>query len=192
MPNWPPPNPEIQHLLHKLSNGSVGHLLGPLWQAFDPIKTDDKKPKACSGIPTRNDIVTKFDNGMTAVLQQSLFDKQSIHFMPTDISDEAEYIKGSVKRFISRIESNHAHEDELEQKSAERWIKEYIKDLCNALKKDEAIISHLWKDAIIHAEGIYSSIGRRDRNIDYTTNNDYLNALDKITDSTQSKLSIYF
>ncbi|CAG8767386.1 2965_t:CDS:1 [Racocetra persica] len=46
MPNWPPPNPEIQHLLRKLSNGSVGHPLGPLWQAFDPIKTDDKKPKA--------------------------------------------------------------------------------------------------------------------------------------------------
>ncbi|CAG8806322.1 17395_t:CDS:2 [Cetraspora pellucida] len=46
MPNWPPPNPEIQYLLRKLSNGSVGHPLGPLWQAFDPIKTDDKKPKA--------------------------------------------------------------------------------------------------------------------------------------------------
>ncbi|CAG8438532.1 188_t:CDS:2 [Scutellospora calospora] len=46
MPNWPPPNPEIQHLLRKLSNGSVGHPLGSLWQAFDPIKTDDKKPKA--------------------------------------------------------------------------------------------------------------------------------------------------
>ncbi|CAG8597718.1 9267_t:CDS:2 [Paraglomus brasilianum] len=54
------------------------------------------------GIPTRNDIVTEFDNGMTAVLQQSLSAKQSIHFMPTDVSDEAEYIKG-VSTYILRI-----------------------------------------------------------------------------------------
>ncbi|CAG8683643.1 18264_t:CDS:2, partial [Cetraspora pellucida] len=33
--------------------------------------------------------------------------------------------------------------DALVQKSAEKWIKEYIKDLCDRLKKDEAIISYL-------------------------------------------------
>lgn len=42
--------------------------------------------------------------------------------------------------------------DELEQKSAERWIKKYIKDLRDAPKKDEAIISHLWKNATTHAK----------------------------------------
>ncbi|RHZ57140.1 hypothetical protein Glove_393g50 [Diversispora epigaea] len=47
--------------------------------------------------------------------------------------------------------------DELEQKSAEGWIRKYIKDLCDAPKKDEAIISHLWKDATTHAEKICSS-----------------------------------
>ncbi|CAG8483857.1 2664_t:CDS:1, partial [Racocetra persica] len=47
MSNWPSPNPEIQHLLRKLPNGSAGHPPGPLWQAFNPIKIDkDKKPKA--------------------------------------------------------------------------------------------------------------------------------------------------
>ncbi|CAG8609549.1 3206_t:CDS:2, partial [Ambispora gerdemannii] len=79
--------------------------------------------------------------------------------------------------------------DEESQKSAKKWLKNYIKNLRDAPKKDEAIISHLWKDAIIHAERIYSGIGKRDGNIGYTTNNDYLNALDKITDSTHSKLS---
>ena len=39
-------------------------------------------------------IVTEFDNGMTAILQQSLSSKQPIHFMSTDVSDEAEYING--------------------------------------------------------------------------------------------------
>ncbi|CAG8554588.1 2574_t:CDS:2 [Scutellospora calospora] len=39
---------------------------------------------------------------MTAVLQQSLSAKQSIHFMPTDVSDEAEYIKG-VSTYILHI-----------------------------------------------------------------------------------------
>ena len=33
--------------------------------------------------------------------------------------------------------------DALTQKSAEKWIRRYIKSLCNSLKKDEIIISHL-------------------------------------------------
>src|SRR3954447_18852300 len=47
-----------------------------------------------ASVPSRNDIVAEFDNEMTAILQQSLSGKQPIHFMPTDVSDEAEYING--------------------------------------------------------------------------------------------------
>src|SRR4051812_20938621 len=47
------------------------------------------------GILPRNDIVTEFDNGMTTILQQSLFGKQLIHFMPTEVSDDtSEYVNG--------------------------------------------------------------------------------------------------
>ncbi|CAI2198664.1 9558_t:CDS:1, partial [Funneliformis geosporum] len=38
--------------------------------------------------------MAEFDNGMTAILQQCLSNKQPVHFMPTAISDEAEYING--------------------------------------------------------------------------------------------------
>ncbi|PKC50698.1 hypothetical protein RhiirA1_485590 [Rhizophagus irregularis] len=37
-----------------------------------------------AGIPSRNDIVAEFDNGITTIFQQSLSGKQPIHFMPTD------------------------------------------------------------------------------------------------------------
>src|SRR2546421_10523310 len=43
-----------------------------------------------AGIPSRNDIVAEFDDGMTAILQQSLSGKQPIHFMPTEVSDDIE------------------------------------------------------------------------------------------------------
>ncbi|CAI2200565.1 6932_t:CDS:1, partial [Funneliformis geosporum] len=52
--------------------------------------------------PSRNDIVAEFDNGMIAILQQCLSNKQLIHFMPTAISDEAEYING-VSTYILRV-----------------------------------------------------------------------------------------
>jgi DNA polymerase elongation subunit (family B) len=55
-----------------------------------------------TSVPSRNDIVSEFDNGMTAVLQQRLSDKQPIHFMPTAVSDEAEYING-LFTYILRI-----------------------------------------------------------------------------------------
>ncbi|RGB21582.1 hypothetical protein C1646_777685 [Rhizophagus diaphanus] len=42
----------------------------------------------------RNDIVAEFDNGMTAILQQSLSDKQTIHFMLTEVSDDTKYVNG--------------------------------------------------------------------------------------------------
>jgi DNA polymerase elongation subunit (family B) len=46
--------------------------------------------------------VAEYDNGMTDILQQSLSGKQAIHFMPTDVSDVAEYING-VSTYILRI-----------------------------------------------------------------------------------------
>src|ERR1044071_2478111 len=55
-----------------------------------------------AGIPLHNDIVTKFDNGMTAILQQSLSGKQAIHFMPTEVSDDTKYVNG-LSTYILRI-----------------------------------------------------------------------------------------
>ncbi|PKK58991.1 DNA/RNA polymerase [Rhizophagus irregularis] len=56
-----------------------------------------------TGIPSRNDIVAEFDNGMTAILQQSLSGKQPIHFMPTEVSDDtSEYVNG-ISSYILRI-----------------------------------------------------------------------------------------
>ncbi|RGB31646.1 hypothetical protein C1646_763850 [Rhizophagus diaphanus] len=57
-----------------------------------------------TGVPLYNDILLEFDNAMTDVLQQRLSDKQSIHFMPIAVSDEAEYING-VSTYILRITS---------------------------------------------------------------------------------------
>jgi hypothetical protein len=56
-----------------------------------------------AGIPSRNDIVAEFDNGMTTILQQSLSSKQPIHFMPTEVSDDtSEYVNG-ISSYILRI-----------------------------------------------------------------------------------------
>ncbi|CAB4495837.1 unnamed protein product [Rhizophagus irregularis] len=56
-----------------------------------------------AGVPSRNEIVAEYDNGMTAILQQSLFDKQPIHFMPTEVSDDtSEYVNG-ISSYILRI-----------------------------------------------------------------------------------------
>jgi hypothetical protein len=58
-----------------------------------------------ASIPSRNDIVAEFDNGMTAILQQSLSSKQPIHFMPTEVSDDtSEYVNG-ISSYILRITS---------------------------------------------------------------------------------------
>lgn len=47
MSTWPAPPPEIQHLLRNLPSGVLGQPMGPLWQAFQQVKTaDGKKPKA--------------------------------------------------------------------------------------------------------------------------------------------------
>ncbi|RGB25281.1 hypothetical protein C1646_771967 [Rhizophagus diaphanus] len=58
-------------------------------------QTDRTRTLACydgasplTGILSRNDIVAEFNNGMTAILQQSLSGKQPIHFMPTEVIPE--------------------------------------------------------------------------------------------------------
>ncbi|CAG8594476.1 2836_t:CDS:2, partial [Diversispora eburnea] len=112
-----------------------------------------------------------------------------------------------IERFVSRMKAKHSRElspeslakaldpnvkDEESQKLAIKWLKRYIKDLRDDPKKDEVIISHLWKDATTHAEKICSGISEagmtRPSGIS-TRYNDYLNALDRIAGSTRSKLS---
>ena len=51
---------------------------------------------------SHNDIVAEFNNGMTAILQQSLSGKQAIHFMPTEVSDNTKYVNG-LSTYILRI-----------------------------------------------------------------------------------------
>ena len=58
-----------------------------------------------ANISSRNDIVAEFDNGMTTILQQSLFSKQTIHFMPTEISDDTKYVNG-LSTYILHITSS--------------------------------------------------------------------------------------
>ena len=76
---------------------------------FDQTDRSGTGPALCydgtgliTGVLSCNDIVSEFDNGMTNVLQQRLSDKQPIHFMPTAVSDEAEYING-VSNYILRV-----------------------------------------------------------------------------------------
>jgi len=55
------------------------------------------------GIPSRNDIVAEFNNGMTAILQQSLSSKQPIHFMPTEVSDDIEGYSSYILRITGSL-----------------------------------------------------------------------------------------
>ncbi|CAB4492557.1 unnamed protein product [Rhizophagus irregularis] len=56
-----------------------------------------------AGIPSRNDIVEEFDNGMTTILQQSLSGKQPIHFMPTEVSDDIEGYSSYILRITGSL-----------------------------------------------------------------------------------------
>ena len=81
--------------------------------------------------------------------------------------------------------------DALAQKSAEKWIRGYIKSLRDGPKKDKTIISHLWEGACIYAKKLFDTT-YADKG-EYLTNNDYyqsfLNALDKQEESIRLKLS---
>ena len=82
--------------------------------------------------------------------------------------------------------------DSLAQKSAEKWVRGYIKNLHEGPKKDEAIISHLWKGARIYAKTIFNTT-YADRIVKCSENNAYhtsfLNVLDKQEESIRLKLS---
>ncbi|PKK56893.1 hypothetical protein RhiirC2_799093 [Rhizophagus irregularis] len=81
--------------------------------------------------------------------------------------------------------------DDLAQKSAEKWVRDYIKNLYEGPKKDEAIISHLWKGARIYVKKLFDTT-YADKG-GHLTNNAYyqsfLNALDKQEESICLKLS---
>ena len=72
--------------------------------------------------------------------------------------------------------------DDLVQKLAENWVKGYIKDLHYGPKKDEAIISHLWKEACTYAKKLFDNT-YANKGGEHLANNAYyqsfLNALDK-------------
>ncbi|PKY60604.1 hypothetical protein RhiirA4_431246 [Rhizophagus irregularis] len=81
--------------------------------------------------------------------------------------------------------------DALAQKSAEKWIRGYIKSLRDGPKKDKTIISHLWEGACIYAKKLFDTT-YADKG-EHLTNNAYyqslLNALDKQEESIRLKLS---
>ncbi|CAG8583261.1 20708_t:CDS:2 [Cetraspora pellucida] len=62
---------------------------------YDDIKT-------IAGVLSCNDIVAEFDNGTTPLIQQSLSSKQPIHFMPTKVSNDTEYVNG-ISTYILHI-----------------------------------------------------------------------------------------
>ncbi|CAG8586616.1 7402_t:CDS:2 [Cetraspora pellucida] len=90
----------------------------------------------------------------------------------------------SLSKVLDRKKKSKEKKLKISQKSAKKWLKNYIKNLRDAPKKEEAIICHLWKDATTHAEKICSGISRAG-----IINNDFLNVLDKIADSIRLKLS---
>ena len=54
-----------------------------------------------AGILSCNVIMTEYDNGMTATLQQCLSNKHLIHFMPTEVSDDIEGYFSYISRYTS-------------------------------------------------------------------------------------------
>src|SRR6266480_96766 len=81
--------------------------------------------------------------------------------------------------------------DALAQKSAEKWIRGYIKSLHDGPKKDKTIISHLWEGARIYAKKLFDTT-YADKGEHLTENvyyQSFLNALDKQEESIRLKLS---
>src|ERR1044072_1284227 len=81
--------------------------------------------------------------------------------------------------------------DALVQKSAEKWVKVYIKNLYEGPKKYKTIITHLWEGACIYAKKLfdttYADKGEHLTNNAYYTS--FLNVLDKQEESIRLKLS---
>ncbi|CAG8601085.1 951_t:CDS:2 [Ambispora gerdemannii] len=137
------------------------------------------------------------------LLKKGLSVNEYLYKVPKPILDRKKKSKEkkskNVKNLLQSNDSLSLNEDEIanikdveSQKLAKKWLKNYIKNLCNAPKKDEIIISHLWKDATTHAQKICPSISKAGITRPSGTSmrhNDYLNVLDKIADSIHLKLS---
>jgi hypothetical protein len=82
--------------------------------------------------------------------------------------------------------------DALAQKSAEKWVRGYIKELHTGPKKSHVIISHLWKEANTYAKNLFNST-YANKIVKYSGNDaywsSYLNALDKQEESICLKLT---
>ncbi|CAG8610586.1 21411_t:CDS:2, partial [Gigaspora rosea] len=82
--------------------------------------------------------------------------------------------------------------DTLAQKSAEKWVRGYIKNLHEGPKKDETIISYLWKEAHTYAKNLYDTT-YVDKIVKCSGNDAYwssfLSALDKQEESIRIKLT---
>jgi len=61
--------------------------------------------KFLASIPSYNEIVAEYDNGMTAILQRSISGKQPIYFMPTEVSDDTKYVN-RISTYILHITSS--------------------------------------------------------------------------------------
>src|ERR1041384_6124576 len=106
-----------------------------------------------------------------------------------DLDEDEEDEDGMDEDEVSKIR------DSLAQKSAEKWVRGYIKNLHEGPKKDEAIISHLWKGAHIYAKKLFDTTYANKieklsgYNAYYTS---FFNALDKQEKSIRLKLSSLF
>jgi hypothetical protein len=82
--------------------------------------------------------------------------------------------------------------DALAQKSAEKWVRGYIKELHTGPKKGHAIIFHLWKESNTYAKNLFNST-YANKIVKYSGNDaywsSYLNTLDKQEESICLKLT---
>ncbi|CAB4396547.1 unnamed protein product [Rhizophagus irregularis] len=108
-----------------------------------------------------------------------------------DVVDEDELDENEEDEEVDEDEISKIR-DALVQKSAEKWVRGYIKELHTGLKKDHVIISHLWKEANTYAKNLFNST-YADKIVKYSGNDaywsSYLNALDKQEQSIRLKLT---
>ncbi|CAG8628926.1 8211_t:CDS:2, partial [Ambispora gerdemannii] len=178
-----------------------------LWENVEKLfKLDyDEFIQTCIWRPKKEDkqeniSVEWFVLQMGAIYGHEVLENQQLIKKALDRKKKSKEKKSkNIKNLLQSNDSLSLDEDEIaniknieSQKLAKKWLKNYIKNLCDAPKKDKTIISHLWKDATTHAQKTCPSISKADitRSSDASTrHNDYLNVLDKIADSIYLKLS---
>jgi hypothetical protein len=126
------------------------------------------------------DVVKKFNNKKIDI---SYYLKSIIGFCTRFINYDNRYQPSSeslLKSLRKSKDDKDPDEDEvsnmkdaLVQKSAEKWIKGYIKGLHDDSKKDGAIISHLWKEARTYAKNLFDTT-YANKAVKYLGNNVYL------------------